>query len=97
MKLLLSQFVKLIHCIINTLQYKTLDDFPCRVDTRLQHLPVLLAIMAQHPIYLSASWIVITYPHTQTGIILTDKLHDMSQTVMSAIGTGTFQSESSQR
>ena len=93
---LFPQFVVLVHRVVDALQDKALDDINGHVYGRLQHLHVIVGVVAEHPVDLSASWIVVADTHTQTCEVLSDELHDMPQTVMPAIAAVGFQSEVAQ-
>lgn len=88
-----SQFVVLVHRVVDALQDKAFDDVYRHVDGRLQHLHVVVGVMAEHPVDLSAAWIVVADSHAQARKVLTDQLYDMSQAVVSAIAAVGFQSE----
>lgn len=91
-----SQFVVLVHRVVDALQYKALDDVDRHVDGRLQHLHVVVGVMAEHPVDLSATWIVVADAHSQAREVLADQLHDMSQTIMPSIASIGFQPEITQ-
>ena len=76
----------MVHGDVDTSQYEALDDLYTQVDGWLQLLHVFLSIFAQHPVYLAATWIIVADAHAQAGIVLTDKLLDMSQSVMAEAG-----------
>ena len=91
--LLFSQFVVLVHRSVDALQYKALDDFHAQVEGWLQLAHILLSVMPQYPVYLSASRIVVADAHAQTGIVLSDELLDVAQSVVTAITATCFQAE----
>ena len=91
-----SQFVVLVHRVVDALQDKAFDDVYRHVDGRLQHLHVVVGVMAEHPVDLSATWIVVADAHAQACEVLADQLHDMSQTIMPSIASIGFQSEIAQ-
>ena len=93
---LFPQFVVLVHRVVDALEDKALDDVYCHVDGRLQHLHVVVGVMAEHPVDLSATWIVVADAHAQACEVLADQLHDMSQTIVSSIAAVGFQSEIAQ-
>ncbi len=87
----------MVHCDVDTRQYEAFDDLHTQVDGRLKLLHVFLGVFAQHPVYLSATWIIVADAHAQSGIVLSDKLLDMSQSVVSAVASVGLQSESAER
>lgn len=93
---LFPQFVVLVHRVVDALQDKALDDINGHVYGRLQHLHVIVGVVAEHPVDLSAARIVVADTHAQACEILADQLQDMAQTVVSAIAAVGFQSEISQ-
>ena len=66
---------RLDHRDVDASQHKTPDNVASHVDRRLQHLHVLVAIAAQHPVHLGTTRIVIANAHTQARIILPDRLN----------------------
>ena len=91
-----SQFVKLIHSNIDAGEDETLDDLDTQVDGGLESLEFLLGITAEHPVDLHTTREVVADAHTQTSIVLTDELLDMSEAVMTAVGAIGLQAELSQ-
>ena len=94
--LLFPQFIVLVHSGVDALQHETLDDFHAQVECRLQLAHVFLGVVSQYPVHLSSTGIIVSDAHTQTGIVLSDELLDVSQSVVSAVASASFQSERAQ-
>ena len=96
-RLLLSEFVVLVHRVVDALEHETLDDFHTQVDGRQKLLHVLLAVLAEHPVYLTATRVVVADTHAKSGIVLSDELLDMSQTIVTTIASIRLQAEGTER
>ena len=87
----------MIHCDVYSGEDETLDNLHTTVDGGLEGLEFFLGVTTEHPVDLHATREVVADTHTQTGIVLTDELLDMSKAVMTAVGATGLQAELSQR
>ena len=96
-RLFLSEFVELVHRDVDAGEDEAPDDFHGRVDGRPEHFQVLVGVMSQHPVYLSAARVVVADAHAQAGVVAADELLDVPQSVVAAVRSAPFQAEGARR